>query len=344
MTFATGYLAEVYDVGSLKYYSLSYTKNACYALLAHSATTWTAIQDSSTFRTTDAGVTWAAAAADIGDMTGVSKVCTADKTKAISCDHDSGNVSYSTDSGNNWTSATTDPALITRVFDLSFITTGVAVVACDIGTAARSIFYSTDGGNNWTICATGPAVDTVAIDMFDATNGIAVDVSGNVWTSSDGGINWSDTTYAVVGAASQSSIKCLTSSTYVFIQASNDMVQTGTTSTDGVTRIQQVFGGNFPAYTSNLIKASNGNLYFVLYSFRDKAEINDLISNITLYKSSDSGVTWAVSTIPILDMMYRTTMFTNEDAKSQLVEYDTNKFLLKAGTYLILKIDESWDA
>ncbi|MCK4827674.1 hypothetical protein KA005_68740, partial [bacterium] len=162
------------------------------AILAHSTTDWTLINGTATMITGDAGASWANASSDDGNMTAVSKVSVADPTKAISCDSNSGNVIITSDSGDNWTNASTDPAGITKVFDLSFPTATVAVVACDLGGAARGIFFSTDAGDNWTICTSGPAVDVMAIDMVDGSDGIAIDVNQNIWTTSDGGDNWSD--------------------------------------------------------------------------------------------------------------------------------------------------------
>jgi len=310
--------------------------NPINAILAHSATSWTAVNLTNTQITSDSGVTWTAASADNADMTGVSKVCIADKTKAISCDHDSGNISITSDSGDNWASATTDPAAITRVWDASFPTATVAVVGCDLGAASRSIFYSTDGGDNWTICVAGSTGDTFAIDMLDGTNGLAIDSGANIWTTSNGGVNWADSGQNVTTVLSNSNMVALTSTTGVILHESATTIETFNTTSGGTVRLKIMDAGEVQNHFSNIIKVTNGNLYFIQYVFSDAG---DRSLNMTLFRSTDNGVTWAQKGLG--NCLFEADSEFANYTKSQLIEYDTNKLLFIVGTKQLMSIDEN---
>lgn len=308
------------------------------AILAHSATDWTAVNGASTLITADAGVSWNPANADIADMTGVSKVSRGDKTKAISCDHDSGNISITADSGNNWASAAADPAAITKVLDLSFPTSTRAVVGCDLGAAARGIFYSADSGNNWVICTSGPAVDVHMIDMVDGSNGLAIDVLGNIWFTINGGVDWTDSGQNIDENVlkTQPTIIALTSTTGVMlINSIHEQVETFNTTGAGAKRLWIPDADEAVCYFSNLIKTTNGNIYFVQYTFPQ-----NFVTIMTLYKSEDSGVTWSQRALGVQKFELPAELTAN-NSKSQLVEYDTNKLLIIVGQKQLMKIDES---
>jgi len=333
------YGSEVNGFNAIGYKTINYIGGDCLGLLAHSATTWTAYNGTSTLRTTDAGATWGATSADIADMTGPGTVCDADNTKAIICAHDSADISISSDSGDNWASASVDPANITKVWDISFPTAAVAVVACDIGASARSIFYSTDAGDNWTICTSGPAVDCMVIDMVDANDGIAIDVNDNIWTTNDGGNNWSDSGQNSVGvtATGMSSMIALTSTTYAMVNHDAKFIETGNTTSGGTQRLNITDAG--PAIVpSNLIKANNGFLYFAIYYYEGATAV---ASNVLLYKSKDNGVTWQVIPLPLLGHS-DDTFITNNFTKALLQEYTTNKIILSIENQVLMLIDESW--
>jgi len=303
------------------------------ALLAHSATAWTAINGTTTKITSDSGVTWVDASADIADMTGVSRISKANGALAISCDHDSGNVSITSDSGDNWASASTDPAGITNVLDISFPTATVAVAGCVKGGAARGIFFSTDAGDNWTICTSGPAADVQAVDMTDGSNGMAIASDGGIWTTADGGDNWSDTTF-ITGAPTVAGSMIATSSTTGIVNVANlSSIRTFATDSDANT-VRLAYGSAGNNYLSNLVKTTNGNIYFVNYNFAGSG----VGVNIVLYKSEDSGVTWESHSLGS-NFYSSITNLTTPDTKSQLVEYDTNKLLFLIGVVQLMKFD-----
>jgi len=331
------YSSEVNLFEENRWNPLVYVGTSIVGILAHSATAWTAYNGTSTFITADAGVSWTAASVDIADMTGVSRVSKANNALAICCDHDSANVSISSDSGDNWASASTDPGG-TRVFSLSFPTATVAVCGMDEGTT-RDIYYSTDAGDNWTVCDTGPTDDVSAIDMVDGSDGIALDVTGKIWTTSNGGVDWADSGQtSVVTPSTTTDMIALTSSTGVILNnLGTGTIETFTTAAGGTIRLRISDAGEAGAYLSNLIKTTNGNLYFVYYMF---AESNDRGVNVVLYKSEDSGVTWAQKSIGTCHFENETDL-TNYQAKSQLVEYDTNKLLIQIGVVQLMTINES---
>ncbi len=334
------YASEVNLFEASRWNDLVYTEDFAApmkAILAHTATAWTIVNDTSTFITSDAGVSWTAANADIADMTGVSK---ANGVKGISCDHNSGNISITGDSGDNWASASTDPAAITRVFDLSFPTSTVAVVACDLGAAARGIFFSTDSGDTWTICTSGPGADVLAIDMVDGSDGLALESGTNrLWTTADGGDNWNDSTKTTsLTPGVQTSLIALTNVSWVILSNSErPTIETGNT-TDGATKRFSIMDvTDATSYLSNLVKTTNGNIYFVHYQFHEDGTEP---SNATLYRSEDSGVTWSCRALGHNSFEVNTDL-TTYDSKSQLVEYDTNKLLFIIGLRMLMKIDGS---
>ncbi len=315
------------------------TVSPALAVLAHSATAWTTVEGTNTQVSSDTGVTWANATTDNAAMTGVSKVSSVTKTLGISCDHNSNAVYITSNSGVDWAVASTPiTANATRVLDLSFPTATVAVAALDLGTATRGIYFSADAGDTWTICTTGPAADVLAIYMVDGSDGIAIDSAGNIWTTGDSGDNWTDSGQNVTSIAIPSTIIALTSTTGVKLSLNDAAtVETFTTGAGGTTRLRlrTAAGGN--SYISNLAKITNGNLYFIFYLFNNA----DSTSNsMTLYRSTDSGVTWQQRALGSTPLSALTILNTNI-TKSQVVEYDTNKLLILVGNNELMTIDES---
>jgi photosystem II stability/assembly factor-like uncharacterized protein len=330
------YASEINAIEGNKYYPLSSpVPSGGNSFIVHSSTVWGLFVGTASVRTTDAGVTWVALSTDDTDMRQNAHLCDADSTKAFVCDLDSNEINYTTDSGDNYTNATTSPALVTNVLTGSFPTATVAVVGCIIGSAARSIFRSTDGGDTWTICTTGPAVNTVAMDMVDGSDGIAIDTNGNIWTTADGGDNWTDSGQNVNSTSNTSNLLALTSSTGIYVSRNPDnTLETFTTGAGGTARLHLVSlntNGNWP---SNLVKATNGNIYFVTYI--GSGDARNAFS-LFLYKSVDNGVTWEVATIG--DAGMGNYMGDNNYGESMLWEYDTNQLALLASQNHVMTID-----
>lgn len=313
-------------------------------LIAHSATAWTAIGATNTRRTADTGATWDNATTDFAAMTGLTMVSVADNTDAIVCDHNSNATFLAVDSGDTWVAANTDPASVTSVLSGAYPTASVAVVGCDIGAAARSVFIgdpsSGAGSLNWTICTTGPAVDTVALDMVDGSNGTLIDVNENIWTTTDGGDNWTDSTDGAGGSLAEgyASLIALTATTYVAIhqRAANAdiMIETWASGANAIQRL--ILDGTGLTFT-NLVKCNNTNIYFVTAN----GAVADLPSTLTLYKSEDSGATFTATPLPAMGFINN--YYTTFRSHATLIEYTTDKMLLISGDNIIMRIDESWD-
>lgn len=333
------YASEVNKFNSALWKSIvSYNSSVITSILAHDATNWTRVNGTSTLITSNSGTDWTAATTDIADMTGVSRVCIANKVKAISCDHDSGNISITADSGVNWTAATTDPAAITRVWDLSFPTATCAVVGCDLGAAARGIFFSTDAGDTWTICTSGPAVDVFCIDMIDGSDGIAIDVNGNIWTTGDGGDNWTDSGQNVINPPSlgSESIIALTATTGVYYGNTELVIETFNTTSGGTVRLS-LEGVGETLKNSNLIKITDGNIYFMVYNFVSAS----IGASNSLFRSIDGGVNWSEKLIGINNFDATSSLALANNTKSLLIEYDTNKLLFISGDRTLMTLDVS---
>lgn len=312
--------------------TLNYTGGGNTILIAHSATTWTNIDGASTIRTTDTGSTWSAATTDNANMTGVSRVCAADKTKAICCDHNSGSVYYSTDSGDNWTLATTTlPS--THVADLSFPTTGVAIAVIDISATATSTYRSTDGGDNWTVATTGSDQPMATVSMLDGTTGFSVESGGGeIWKTTDGGVNWTDTTHTVAGSNDNgSSMVTLSSTSCIILRDSGVYKYEGSANATKKLDLK-----TDDAWRSNIIESTNGYQYFIEYHI-DAANYG---VTTTLYRSKDDGDTWQLRIIGN-NSYTALTELSDEDTKSQLTEYDTDKMIAVIGGTNIILIDEA---
>lgn len=299
------------------------------AVLGHSATAWTAVSAAATVITADTGASWAAATADNANMTGASAVCVADRTRAIVFDHNANNVSFTTDSGDNW-SAGTAPTNATLIFDVSYPTAAVAVAALDLGTATRGIWISANGGNTWTECTSGPAQDVEAVAMFDASFGLAISTDNKIWRTSDGGDNWTDTGETVAAITSNDGSLVITDKTgddATWCLRNTATVSTGVIDmVDGGGDTAQVTRLTIPTdgttnFITNSVLTTNGNLYFVVT--KDGA-----VPCSQLWRSADNGITWGSGPIAVIGDTPVTTNFSH----SLLSEYASNKLLCLSST------------
>ena len=313
-------------------------------ILCHSATNWTILAGTNTVVTSDAGVTWTACSTGLTN-TNVGVVCDADKTKAIAFYRaETTNITFTTDSGDNWTDASSEPA--DKVWCLSFPTTSVAVVGTRKSAGARGIYYSTDGGENWTICEAGPGIEVAAISMYSATNGFAIADGGNIWKTTDGGVNWADTTHTMADPFESPNI-------LVDILAISDIEFVGIYSKANLLSIYYYDGstanitfkaapmGNdsITSIPFNPIKLTNGKFIYGCEirgdldrcgSFLFKANAKDS-KNFEIYNLG----TVANLFLKVTGKAYNATIFS-----SILKEYDTNKFMV-GGVNGYLLFDES---
>jgi hypothetical protein len=71
-------------------------------------------------------------------------------------------------------------------------TTTVAVCA-GVPSAGIAVAYSTNNGSTWSKSSTGPTVAVHALGMYNASVGFLIDSSNNIWKTTNGGVNWTDT-------------------------------------------------------------------------------------------------------------------------------------------------------
>lgn len=294
----------------------------------------------------DDTITWTASASDNSAMQGVG-IAYSGTGSGIVFDNDSCDTCYyTTNYGNNWTKATLAPGsnLGTRVFSAAYAGPGSLVCGLDKGSAARSIYYSVDGGDSWTICSTGPAGDTDVIAMFNSVSGWAIDNAANVFMTTDGGDNWSDTGfnsnanepgYLLLLSGSEALSLCSDSDTLYKIDLE------GGTATE---KLEIEDADSAPlVYLTNMVRATNGNIYFLKYCWSVDAAASTQSASVTmLYRSDDEGETWSIRSLPTHSWALNTAPFgpINQKTRAELIEYAPNKLMCVFGTQQLLKIDQ----
>lgn len=231
-------------------------------------------------RTTDGGATWTNVT--LTSLTGgTSRVaqCKTDPNRLIAYQGNGAATELSTDGGASFTSGTAlaGGALFSQI---SFPTATIAAAAVNtIGT--RRLHYSTNGGSTFTICATGPTVNCWSIDMFDGSFGFAVDASGNLWRTTDGGINWTDTTANVTTnptALTSGTLVATSSTTCLYADRTTGRIEyyNGTTMVS-VCLVRQDSSGT---HITNFVSVGTGEYYIHLDGF--------------LCRTNDAGINWTV--------------------------------------------------
>lgn len=326
------YASEVNKLNSAKEFKWFFPNAGNYSgIIKHSSTTWAVIGAANTTRTTDSGVTWSNVTGDDAAMDGPIAKCIGTPANALVGDNSSNAIYRTTDSSANWTAETTPPASATAIETIAYPTSGVAVCGTTGGT--RTIFRSTDQGDTWTVCTTGPTNPTLIIGMLDGTTGFAIDSSSNIWKTTDGGDNWTDTTHNM-GSGNGGNMLVLTSSTFIanMNNSGNEILQYY----DGSTvenRLSQPDTGSYDV--SPIILANNGKYYMALNS------IGDNVQNVMIMKSDD-GNTWdtVIQGPPCVSALTA-----NGYAKhANLAEGGDSKLLFGNSQRGIIEIDESWDA
>jgi hypothetical protein len=310
--------------------------------LCFSATNWrTAAKN-----TTDAGATWNANASNSPPSANEILIrCKGTATHAISADIDSTpNIYHTEDSGANWAAAGTQPPNVTSVLCGTYTTSGLVLVAgqnSGAGGVDTNIWRSVDQGATWAPSTTGPTgaspAIVYAIDMYDANNGICITDDGSLWTTTDAGVNWTDSTKHSVLISGGQNMYALSATTYIAITGinkaatpTNFYIDLGNTAVNGVVKYRIIAE---LLQITNICKCTNGYFYFATIS-----TFSSQFSNIILYRSKDSGVTWSAKVIPLPG---------NEcefcDYENSLAEYSANKMaiLLVSGT--VMTIDVSVD-
>src|SRR3990167_691209 len=122
-----------------------------YGIAAHSTTLFSLATSNGTYLFDSSAQTWTQKSSTITTASLIEN-CDADRTYAINIEKGGTPDSvYTSNSGTTWSeSAGETGATVTAVNDISFPTTGVAVIACDVSSGV-AIWRSTNGGNNWAV-------------------------------------------------------------------------------------------------------------------------------------------------------------------------------------------------
>ena len=308
------------------------------AVLGFSSTAICSVGQTATRTSADAGVTWSDAAGDSSLMDGLSGKLAGSATTALVCDELGQEVSFTTDAGANWTQqsgAGTVPPNCTAIFGLSFPTSAVAVIG-GTASAGAGLWYIDEtvavAAGVWhQATATGFDNSCVAVHMFSATTGFAVELTtDSIWKTTDGGINWTDTTAVVATTTSTADATLISTSATTGVllckQGGDTTVVSHWTGTT-VTSTLNWDGNSATGHTqvTNLVQTTDGNIYFILYFIFDDGASIDGSPGATLFKSVDDGVTWqqAPLGVPLWSLIDYNIHFT----KSSLVEMGSNVLL-----------------
>lgn len=255
-------------------------------VVAFTRTTWSGVDTAGDIYTsTNSGSTWTSKNTT-PNAPGYIRLAKNDRTDAFFCENSAtSETAITTDSGATWTSKTS-ATFGTAVYDMSFPTSSLIVIAGDDGGGGNHIVYSNDSGATWNDPTTPPGAAIYAVDFFDASTGYAVDSSGNIYKTTDGGDNWTDTTDNLSGASAGDSILVLTANTFIAVSNStNYSVATYDNSTNTVT--DKVDFGAEQDIVLGIGQIDNGDVVVGLTDSATNAVV-------TLLKSSDSGVTWSL--------------------------------------------------
>ena len=295
------------------------------------STTWISMDSglSSVRRTTDGGLTWATislatAAREIARVFGSA-------THAIVFETGAKTMSYTSDAGATFTPSGAAPASFTLIHMMSMPTTTLAVM-CGTVTSLRSIAYSTNNGAAWTVATSGPTVGTFAIAMLDATTGFAVDSANNVWKTTNGGVDWTDTTHDISGISStagRNGIIALTSTSFIYFDNLGSVWKYNNATVTTPT-IQFSTTSAAAGFLFGPVKLTNGYIYAAVIGSATGVQGTGL-----LMRTKDTGTSWQVRPI--------TLGLSGASTYSSISEIGTN--VLGVGQKLanssILKFDET---
>jgi len=251
-------------------------------LLRHSASIWV----STSARTTNSGGTWSSGGfgqVDTEDIAGVSGAT------AVSVHQDDGSVAYTDDSSANWQAASVGPPNITKGACVHMFSTTFGVIGGKAG-AGVLIWFTSDSGDNWTQATSGPtgaggfAVN--AIVMCSANIGYAIDNAGDIWKTTNAGVDWTDTTDNTT--TTPGNLFAISTDEVFYTTWSGSVLYHYKNSTNTVKTIFSIGLTGSGVGTSNIIQATNGNYYVVVASGGDA--VNAMTSNLTLFRYDGTDI------------------------------------------------------
>lgn len=197
-------------------------------IVAHNSTTYSAIDNKgSVYQTSDSGVTWTIKNTDLGYASFIMK-CKNDFTKAVVIEGvvtPNQKVVYTSNSGATWTTCTGTGTFVAALYDVSFPTVNLIVLAGDDDVGAKHITYSTDQGANFVDAATSPSSRVYSVDMFSSGTGYAIDSAKNIWKTTNNAIDWVDTGHNVIQTLDAGSKICAITDTECYIMGASGRIE-----------------------------------------------------------------------------------------------------------------------
>ena len=231
----------------------------------------------------DGGATWSAGG--FGDDGYVSS----SGVYGITNDKTGTKMRFTVDSGVTWTNASSGATLpgCNDAWQLHLFNSTIGVVGgYSAGGNKVAAWYTSDGGDNWTQSATGPdgaaGGRAYSIQMASATVGYLLENDGDIWKTTDAGVNWADTGDNC-GISSDiepqgTTMVCLSTDTLIQTVSENTgecRVIHYTNSTNTVRILYQSTQGIAAADNSwfgrNFVTADNGNIYWLCSSREHRA-------------------------------------------------------------------------
>ena len=315
-------------------YLINPTSSTIVAIVAHSATQWTSAGiTGSVYNTQNTGSSWTLSFTS-GEETFL-RLCKSTLARAVVVDEDDTapgttiNVRTTSDSGATWTLRTA--ADFDEVYDVSFSVPGRIVIAGDdVGAGVNNIVYSTDDGVTWNDPVTVPGV-TVAVDMVNNLIGYALDDTGAIWKTSDGAVNWTNTTHAAGGGLAKTTMYAITETLVIFVGPHADnYIETYDNTANITRRARPPTNSDTAVFIPGGIEVTSNDEIYVLFGRNG----ND--GGAIVMKSVDSGVTWQTFPwLPATDFVTATT----KNIKCKISEAGTNRVLVSTGSHDLFRLN-----
>lgn len=251
-------------------------------IIAHSDSAYSASVSDDIYVSTDSGANWAIANNDM-DAGNYIRSCKADPTIGVSGESSAtGQVVFTDDSGTNWTEVTAS-TLATAVYDYSFPTAALIVAFGNDAAGTDHIIFSDDSGASWTDATTQPDASCYCGDMFDGNTGYAITSGNKIYKTTNGAVNWTDTTHTSTDASTVMSMYAISATKAVIATTKGNIYLYDNAVGNAVLKI-----GNEETnldVVSGVVQTTNGNVYAAFSS-----STTGVPSRI--YKSIDSGASW----------------------------------------------------
>jgi len=296
------------------------TANSVTSVVAHSSTNYTVLMDNGTIlNSTNSGASWTSKSTVL-DTNSLMIGGRTDKTILFGIELGTTNETvFSTNSGAT-VSAATSAAFGTNMTDASMPAEGLIVVVGDDSGGSDHVVFSTDQFSTVTNATTQPSAPVVAVGMFDTSTGYLVDTSGNIWKTTNGAVDWTDTTDNVTTTSPNDQTKVYAISATLVIIANGGLIDIYNNSTNTVTVRAHAVGADS---CQGIIETANGNIYVAMDSSGNANET-------TLLRTTDNGTSWSQTSVAGLEGSSGTIFY-----KNSFSEKDNNNLIFQSGRVLI---------